>query len=369
MTTAWTPAALVALGADWPRAPVIAGPLPQPLPGHDLWDYWPVQETDGRAAVIAGGRLIVALAAPWAADPEARHGVARLRLLHQRGTDWRDLGWLLPEGFSPGSREWSGSTIVDADHRRLTLYFTAAGRRGEARIGFDQRLFETSAPATIAGDTIAIGEWTPPTEMVAPDGVTFCRDMAGGGGIGTIKAFRDPAWFRDPATGCEHITFAASLAGSASPWNGAIGHAMRTPDGQWQSLPPLVTADGLNNELERPHLVAHRGRLLLFWSTQAKVFAQPGPAGPTGLYGAVADSIAGPWHLLNGSGLVFGNPDSAPFQAYSWLVLPDLSVLSFADLVGLSRPPADTAQARAHFAGVPAPELRLWVEGERAGLA
>lgn len=369
MTTAWTPAALAGLGAgDWPRAPAIAGPLPRPLPGHDLWDYWPVQETDGRAAWLAGGRLIVALAAPWTADPEARHGVARLRLLHQRENDWRDLGWLLPDGFSPGSREWSGSTIIHADQRRLTLYFTAAGRRGEVSIGFEQRLFETAAPLAVVDGEIRVGDWTPPAELVAPDGVTYASDMAGGGAIGTIKAFRDPAWFRDPTTGREHITFAASLAGSASPWNGAVGHAVRDATG-WQLQPPLLTADGLNNELERPHLVAHRGRLLLFWSTQAKVFAHPGPIGPTGLYGAVADSIAGPWRLLNGHGLVFGNPDTAPFQAYSWLVLPDLAVLSFADLVGLARPPIDVAQARAHFAGVPAPDLRLWVEGERAGLA
>jgi levansucrase len=38
-------------------------------------------------------------------------------------------------------------------------------------------------------------------------------------------------------------------------------------------------------------------------------------------------------------------------------------------MVGLRAPPADAAQARAHFGGAPAPVVRLKIEGDRAGLA
>ena len=134
----------------------------------------------------------------------------------------------------------------------------------------------------------ALSDWTAPVESVVADGSTYTRDMTGGGAIGTIKAFRDPAWFRDPADGAAYLVFAASLAQSLSPWNGAVGIARRDHD-TWVLLPPIISADGVNNELERPHLVHQNGRYYCFWSTQRKVFASPGPAGPNGLYGMVAD--------------------------------------------------------------------------------
>jgi levansucrase len=193
--------------------------------------------------------------------------------------------------------------------------------------------------------------------------------MEGGGAIGTIKAFRDPAFFRDPADGAAYVFFAASLARSASFWNGAVGMARLMPDGQWQRLPPLISADGLNNELERPHVIVHGGRYYLFWSTQQKVFADGGPTGPNGLYGMTSDSLDGPWRPINGTGLAFANPPGAPFQAYSWFVLPDLTVQSFADMTGIAHVPVDPAEARHHFGGAPAPDLRLQIEGDRVWLA
>ena len=93
--------------------------------------------------------------------------------------------------------------------------------------------------------------WTAPLESVVADGVIYAKDMAGGGAIGTIKAFRDPAWFRDPADGAEYLVFAASLAQSSSHWNGAVGIARREGD-RWALRAPIISADGVNNELERP---------------------------------------------------------------------------------------------------------------------
>ena len=350
------------------HAPLIP-PQPRVIDTLDLWDYWPVQRIDGHPAQIAGGTLFIALSAPILPDPDARHAIARMRLLHRVGADWRDLGPVLPDGLSPGSREWSGSAILSPDGATITLYYTVAGVRGETETSFVQRLFQTSAPLSVENGAITLSPWTTPTECVVPDDVHYTSDMTGGGAIGSIKAFRDPAYFRDPVDGTDYLLFAGSLANSTSAWNGAVGIARRATDGDWRILPPLIDADGLNNELERPHVVMRDGLYYLFWSTQTKVFASPGPAGPTGLYGMVADSLFGPWRPLNGSGLVFGNPPAAPYQAYSWLVLPDLCVQSFVDLVGLTEPPHDAAQARAHFGGTPAPELQIMLDGERAWLA
>ena len=330
--------------------------------GLDVWDHWPVLEDDGSIATIAGGELVIALSAPSIGSPDDRHTLARLRLFHRVAGVWHDLGHLLPDGFSPGSREWAGSAVVDPAHRQLTLHFTAAGRRDEAVLSFGQRLFATTA--AIETGSPRLSGWSHPAETVAPDGSHYETRLGGGKTLGTTKAFRDPFVWRDPQDDAEYLLFAASRAGTDSPWNGVVGLAQRR-DGGWRLLPPIVDATGLNNELERPHLVVIDRRRYLFWSTQASVFADGGPRGPNGLYGIVSDDIAGPWRPLNGSCLVLRNPDSAPFQAYSWQVFPDGSVWSFADMVGLAAPPRDAAEARRHFGGVPAPCVTLVFDGDR----
>lgn len=353
----WTCAHLEAIGRRPDRAAPVIAPedAPRVAPGLDLWDHWPALTEDGRLAEVEGGLLMTALTAPVLPDPDARHAVARLRLFHHAGATWRDLGDLLPDGFSPGSREWAGSTLLDPETRRLTLFFTAAGARGEQRTGFTQRLF---ACETTLGPDLRPRGWTEPVELVRPDGVTYETELEGGGGVGTIKAFRDPFFFRDPAGSGDRILFAASRAGAESEWNGLVGVARRDGDG-WRLAEPWVDATRINNELERPHAVAHGGRVYLFWSTQAKVFAPDAPPAPTGLYGVVTDRIGEPWRPLNGDGLVFANPPQAPDQAYSWQVLPDLTVWGFADMLEAGR----------RFAGAPAPALRLALDGDDAALA
>lgn len=360
-TFRWTPEHVAAIVPGAQAAPAIAAPPPRVVAGVDLWDHWPIVDRAGRTVDFPGGPLVVALTAPVLPDPDARHAVARLRLMQAGADGWRDFGHLLPDDCNPGSREWAGTSVLEDDGCTLSLYYTAAGTRGEAETSFLQRLMLTRGTLTHDDTGARVTGWTTPEGIVAPDDVLYQADMAGGGAVGAIKAFRDPFPFIDD-DGVEHVLFTASRARSDSAWNGQIGIARRDSSG-WTLLPPLVDADGLNNELERPHIVRHDGRLLLFWSTQAKVFADEAPRGPTGLYGVVADSLYGPWAPLNGTGLVLANPPAAPFQAYSWLVLDDLGVWSFADLVGLSQPPADVAEARRAFTGTPAPVLTLAIDG------
>jgi len=364
----WTAEHLALLASrPWPTAPVFGrADAPRVTPGLDLWDHWPVLEEDGRLAEVAGGLLVIALTAPILPDPDARHAVAHLRLLHRRGPAWRDLGALLPEGMAPGSREWAGSAVVDGSGS-LRLFFTAAGERGEAAPSFVQRQFETSARLEVAGEAVRLCDWTEPQEVVRPDGALYETELAGGGRIGAIKAFRDPYVFRSPGDGVDHLLFTGSRARSSSRWNGLVGAARRAED-RWTLLAPIVDADGVNNELERPHAIVHDGRVYLFWSTQAEVFA-PGLAGPTGLYGLVAERFEGPWRPLNRHGLVLANPAQAPAQAYSWQVLPDLQVWSFANLPGWERPTDHASERRAHFGGAPAPPLRLRLDDDVADLA
>ena len=362
----WTADHVAAIGGE-NRAPVIGDPVPI-LAGIDLWDHWPIIDRSGRTVEFPDGPLVIALSAPVMPDPEARHAVARLRLMQKGSEGWLDFGHLLPDDLNPGSREWAGTAVLEEDGKTLSLYYTSAGVRGEAEPTFLQRMLLTRGTLSLSKAGASVRGWTAPEDLFLPDDRFYKSDMTGGGAVGTIKAFRDPFPVTDPTTGDEYILFSASKPGSASDWNGLVGVARRE-GGVCTFLPPLVDANGLNNELERPHMVRHGERFYLFWSTQAKVFASDGPRGPNGLYGAVSDTLLGPWRPLNGTGLVLGNPDEAPFQAYSWWVLPDLSVTSFVDYWGIDDAAAKRKpEGRAHFGGTFAPFLHLRLEGDVATL-
>ncbi len=360
--TLWTRAHLDALAArSCPTAPVIAaGEVVPVAAGIGVWDAWPVQTLDGAIHRTKDGfELWLALATPLFDDPDQRHDHARIHLFRRRGDEWQHAGPAMPDGFSPGSREWSGSAVIDAAGREVTLFFTAAGRRGEAATSFEQRLFAAEASLIDDDGAPVLTGWRDLREVVERDPAFYMQTIDPAGTIGKIKGFRDPAFFRDPADGAAYLLFTGSDATARSDYNGVIGIA-RAKGAAWQILPPIITANHVNNELERPHVIHHAGLYYLFWVTQRHVFDPEGPTGPTGLYGMVSDDLFGNWQPLNGSGLVFANPDQAPAQAYSWFVFPDLSVTSFVDNWG--------GGDERRFGGTFAPFLHLHLEGPRASL-
>jgi levansucrase len=366
MTTAWTKDDVHRIGHSEPAiVPLVNAVRPRLLNADRLyWDMWPVQDHHGRPAMLAGRQLWMALTAPDRGDPAARHFEARIHLLERIGADWRDLGPVIPAQRVPYEREWAGSAVTDG--ASISLYFTGAGIAERAG-GYQQRLFETHG---IIGDDGLPTGWSAPRASIAQAHAAYMPADAHAGEAGRIKAFRDPAWFRDPADGQQYLIFTASLAGASTEYNGAVGIAQRVDEG-WVLLPPLVHADGVNNELERAHIVHHQGRYFLFWATQTATFAPDLRHAPTGLYGMVADSLSGPYRPLGGSGLVLKNPDSAPAQTYSWSLTSDLEVSSFVD-IWPPTPHGDgrmEAGAQSRFGGVPAPMLRLIIDGDRCMLA
>ena len=345
-------------------------PPPKLLEGLYLWDMWPLQLADGKTARQDGWTIWFILSSPAIPDPDLRHGIARIRLVTEKNGEWRDCGNALPDGLNPGSREWAGSAVFEPATGLVTLFYTVAGYPGEREPSFAQRLFQTSGQLKLDEGAAKITDWSVPQESVAADGQHYMIVNQKEGVPGFIKGFRDPAHFRDPTSGRDYILFTGSIPDAQSAWNGCIGiaEAQSTGFNGWRLLPPLVTADGLNNEQERPHILVRGGLYYLFWSTQRKVFEPKGPSGPNGLYGMVATNLFGPFEPLNGTGLVAANPDCEPFQHYSWWVMDDLQVAGFVDLVGVGTDPAidDPAWRRAHFGGVPAPRFRIALDGKRA---
>lgn len=333
------------------RIPAVAVPDRSGLDeGRIYWDMWPVQDAGGARAMLGERELWMALTAPDRGDPALRHFEAKIHWIERRGDQWVDCGPVLPDQAVPYEREWAGTALYRDG--AITLYFTAAGTAARAG-GYQQELWSASAPVGADGQ---VGDWSFPAPLVTGYGPHYMPADAHEGEPGMIKAFRDPAWFRDPADGSEYLAFTASLAGSDSAFNGAFGIARRVgPD--WVLTPPCLHAEGVNNELERAHLVFHMKHYYAFWSTQSATFAPDLRHAPGGLYGMVADSMAGPWRPLNGTGLVLANPTARPQQTYSWFVDASLAVCSFVDLL-----------PDGSFGGVPAPLLQLELDGDRAGL-
>jgi levansucrase len=340
------------------------------IPDLMLWDIWPIQCDDGSVAEIDGTSLWILLSAPRSLDPDDRHDHARMRLFQKTAKGWFDCGNLLPDGFAPGSREWSGSARLDPTTGELTLWFTAAGRREGAITDFEQRIFRTVGQLDVTGARPAFRGWNLLSEAVPNDGLYYADLRTNQGVPGRIKGFRDPYWFRDPKDGNAYLLFAGSkpTAQSQSPYDGVIGIAAardKAGHGGFALLPPIVDADGLANELERPHMFVFGGRYYLFWSSQRSVFSPSGPTGPNGLYGMVGASVTGPFEPLNGTGLVMANPEAEPRQAYAWQVLPSLEVVSFVDYWGLAGRDiaTDPALKAAQFGGTIAPMAKLALDG------
>lgn len=370
--SAWTANQVAKIAATvLPEIPVVtAADIVDVLPGFQLWDCWSVDDVTGVSVAFDGWTPWVIMCAPRNIHPDLRHNIARLRLMLRRGEQWRDCGYLLPDELNPGSREWAGSTVYDADSGRITLFYTVTGRKGETGQSYEQRLFQVTGLLKVGADRISVSNWSDPVENIVSDGVDYVVVDQKQGRPGFIKGFRDPFHFRDPMDNADYLLFTGSLKPSVHEHNGVVGIA-RSDDGQfakWELLPPLVSADGVNNELERPVLRFMGGRYYLFWSTQRKTFAPDGPKGPNGLYGMVADSLFGPYRPLNGSGLVAPNPACEPYQTYSWWVDHELQVTGFVDLWGLEGrdPDSDPNLTLAHFGGVPAPTFQLALDGNHA---
>jgi levansucrase len=328
------------------------------LAGHDIWDLWPVQDADGLPSVACGQELWMTLSARAVGHPERRHDVARIRLVARAGDRWSDLGPAFADGASPGSREWSGSAVRRSDGS-ISVYYTAAGHRGEARPTFVQRVIEARSTLLTDRGRVRLDGAAEHREVLRPNGQMYLPTEELEGAPGRIRAFRDPGWFRDPADGCEYLLVAASVSWQ-DRFTGAVALAAKR-GGAWSLLPPLVVADGINHEIERPHMVMHQSRYYLFFATQRHSFDPPGAA-PTGLYGLVAPRLTGPYEPLNGSGLVICNPPAEPDQAYAWWVLPDLRVVSFLNYRSADgRDPrhVKASEARAAFGGTVAPVFEI----------
>ncbi|MDM4761959.1 glycoside hydrolase family 68 protein [Galbitalea sp. SE-J8] len=366
-----------------------------------VWDTWPLTDAQANQYSYGGWEVIFSLVADRALEFDARHTHAKLGYFFRRAGipaadrpengGWTYGGLVFPPGVSgqvfddqsfTSQTEWSGSARIFAGGV-VKVFYTAVAFYRDAN---DQDIRPADArimmsPGQIHADSR--GVWftgfEEQNELLKPDGVLY-QD----GAQNPYYNFRDPFTFEDPAfPGKTFMVFEGNTAtqrGSRACTAADMGYRPGDPyaedpdtvmdDGanyqmasvglavadnaalsKWHFLPPILSANCVTDQTERPQIYLKDGKYYLFTISHRTTFAS-GIDGPEGVYGFVGDGVRSDFQPLNrGSGLALGNPTNlnepvgAPFapdpdqhpgefQAYSHYVMPNGLVESFIDAVG-----------------------------------
>jgi levansucrase len=373
-TAAWTRAQALKVVSD-PTNTKPRIPANFPIMSNQVWvwDTWPLSNLNMQPISYKGWNVIFSLTAPRSVPFGDRHWYARIGFFYARdGKSWKYGGDVFPAGTSFGSREWAGSAVLAGD--QVNMFYTASGVDNPTHVDPSdalQRLATTSGRIHADANSVWFTGFRNHKIIAEADGKLYqTLDQSKAGPI--IYAFRDPFVFRNPDDGQVYLLFEGNTAGVAGQltcgahelgpvppghtvpadaryYTGNIGLARATTTSlrSWKLLPPLLSANCVNQQTERPHLVVKNGKYYLFTISHKFTFA-PGLTGPDGLYGFEGDSLRSDYKPLNASALVLGNPAEAPVQQYSEFTMPNWLVESFIDTL----PPNI-------FGGTLAPTLRL----------
>ncbi len=379
----WTPDQVDGISLDvHTELPLILPPVEVFDADVFQWDAWPVRTWDGGIAQIDGWSILVGLSASRTPDEgPVFYTVSEWRYWFTNGEEWMPGGLIFEREDAFGSRQWAGSTRYDPGTNRISFFYTAVGDppdgeplphpsqlpQGDPAAGrppIVQQLALVEADVVTSDDGVSFENFGDHEIFLEADGEIYqTADDAVTDAV--IYGFRDPWAFDDPDTGQRKVLFTANAAFDPGPQNGVIGVGVETDDG-WVLEPPIAAAPGVSSQLERPHMVWNEDGVYLFWSTHSFTFADEG-SGPEGLYGMFAESgdWTGPYAPLNGHGLVAGNPDVAPNQTYSYLVLPGGYVMSYLNQAG--RPGSDGEIGT--WVGGPSPLVELALDGRTTSIA
>ncbi len=349
-----------------------------------MWDAWPLRTWDGEIADLDGWKVLVGLSAERTPDEgPVFYTVSEWRYWFTKDGQWRPGGLVFDPAEAFGSRQWAGSARYDEESQTASFYYTAVGGesgegstdllpasfpQGDPAAGrppVDQTIAVVEAAVEFDDDGVRFTDVGEHREILSADGEIY-QTIDDAVTDQVIYGFRDPWAFEDPDTGDRYMLFTGNAAFHPGPQNGVVGVARQADDGSWALETPIVAAPEVNSQLERPHLVWRDDGVYLFWSTHSFTFAEQG-AGPEGLYGMVAPS--GDWQgqyvPLNRGGLVAGNPQAAPTQTYSYLVLPSGHVMSYLNTAGTpaGSPPAGT------WVGAPSPMFQIVMDGATTAVA
>lgn len=387
--TPWTRADALKVNEDDPTTtqPLVSADFPVMSDEVFIWDTMPLRDLHGDVVSINGWSVIFTLTAnrnnenssyldsngnyDITADWEDRHGRARICFWYSKtGKDWIFGGRVMAEGVSPTTREWAGTPILLNDDGEIDLYYTC--------VTPGATIAKVRGKVVTNDDGVSLEGFSEVKSLFSADGVIYQTEEQN-----PYWNFRDPSPFIDKCDGKLYMLFEGNVAGErgshviteddmgivppgyedvgGSKYQvGCIGLAVAkdlTGD-EWDILPPLITAVGVNDQTERPHFVIKDGLYYLFTISHKYTYGD-NLTGPDGVYGFVSENLTGPYTPMNSSGLVLGNPSSQPFQTYSHCVMPNGLVTSFIDNV----PVSDSSY---RIGGTEAPTVKIALVGNRS---
>ena len=324
-----------------------------------IGDAWPLTNLNGDVVKVGEWNVMFSLTNTKTLPFHHPDAWAKIGYYYSKDAkNWTYGGDLFPAGTSLGSRTWSGSTTIEGTND-ITAYYTAVGATGAAPDHADAQQRLASAKGKIHADKNGVrftGFGKNDHQILAePDGVMYQTwDQYKAGQPKTqFPGFRDPWVFKDPKDGNTYMLFHGSKGGNPDAntcskedigdvpaghevpedskyFVGSVGIAKATNKQltEWELLPPLLSANCVSQELERPHFIFKDGKYYLFVDEHKHKYA-PGLTGPDGLYGFVGSSLRSDYKGLNGSSLVLANPEQANYQSFAWNITPNGLVQSF----------------------------------------
>lgn len=386
LTTKWTRADALKVRVDDPTTtqPLVSADFPVINDRLFIWDTMPLKKLDGTIVSVNGWSVIFTLTADRMpekyrdskgnydvdADWVDRHSRAKICYWYAKDSkNWIFGGRVMSEGVSPTIREWAGTPILLNSDGDIELYYTSV-KPGAVIAKVKGKISTTDQGVKISGCDKVLS-------LISAEGVYYQTERQN-----SNWNFRDPSPFIDPNDGKLYMVFEANVAGLSGEHQVGAGELGAIPPGyeqiggaryqvgciglavakdksgnEWELLPPLISAVGVNDQTERPHFVFQDGKYYLFTISHQFTYAD-GLSGPDGVYGFVSDKLTGPYQPLNGSGLVLGNPSTQPYQTYSHYVMPNGLVTSFIDSI-----PLQTGGYR--VGGTEAPTVQIKLKGNR----
>jgi levansucrase len=327
----------------------------------DVWDSWPLQNPDGTVAEYNGYHIVFAMA-----------GANKLYMFYQKVGDtslnsWKNAGRVFAgENLSSSSdaqlrkqtEEWSGSAFKIGNEIRL-FYTSVLDHHENGTYGYEQTLATAKVNVSATYSGLQVSDIKDHKTIFDGDGKTYQSFdqfySEGMYGSGDNHAFRDPHYVEENER--KYLVFEANTGttngyqeyrslynkayyggddnyfnssknsllartdrDSIIKANAAIGIIELNDDYSLKSvMKPLVTANLVTDEIERPNVVKINGKWYLFTITKGYNQRVDGfPSDNTYMLGYVADNLTGPYNPLNDTGLVLTGNEEFNSRTYTY---------------------------------------------------
>lgn len=381
--------------------------IPQDFPDMSneqvwVWDSWPLTDADGKQYSVNGQEIIFSLVADRSLGFDDRHVFAKIGYFYRpagipadqrpKNGGWTYGGLVFPEGVTgkifedqsySHQTQWSGSARIFPGGE-IKLFFTDVAFYRDAKGNdikpYDPRIALSVGHVHANKNGVKFTGFDKVIPLLKADGTYYQTAEQN-----PYFNFRDPFTFKDPAhPGDTYMVFEGNSAMQRSsakctaddlgyqegdPYtetvpqvnssgatyqigNVGLAKAKNADLTEWEFLPPILSANCVTDQTERPQIYQKDGKYYLFTISHSTTYAA-GITGPEGVYGFVGDGIRSDYQPMNmGSGLVLGNPTNlnyypgtpfdpdynqpaGHFQSYSHYVMPGGLVQSFIDTIGV----------------------------------